>query len=52
MGYAEVYRERNVPWKKWLRRITFLIVVCVVFYFSLQLLNSQTGLMMGGAGGK
>lgn len=52
MGYAAVYKQRNAPWKKILRRVVFCLIIGVVFYCSLQLLDSQTGLMMGGAGGK
>jgi len=49
MSYAEIYRKRNVLWRKVLRCAVFCMVVGVLFYFSFQLLDSQSGLMMGGA---
>jgi hypothetical protein len=52
MGYAEIYRKRNAPWRKILRAMLFLGVVGILFYFSIQLLDTQSGLMMGGAGAK
>lgn len=52
MGYAEIYRKRNATWRKVARAAVFIIVVGALFYFSLQLLGTQSGLMMGGAGGR
>lgn len=49
MSYAEIYRKRNAPWRKVLRVTICCLVIGVLFYFSLQLLDSQSGLMMGGA---
>ena len=52
MGYAEIYRKRNAPWRRLLRGAVFCVIVGSVFYFSLQLLDTQSGLMMGGACGR
>jgi hypothetical protein len=52
VGYAEIYRKRHATWRRALRVIVFCAVVGVLFYFALQLLDSQSGLMMGGAGQK
>lgn len=52
MGYAKVYRKRNATWRKMLRLVIFVVVVGALFYFSLQLLGTQSGLMMGGASGR
>jgi hypothetical protein len=52
MGYAEIYRRRNAPWRKAIRIAAVCIVMAVLFYFSLQLLDTQSGLMMGGASGR
>lgn len=48
MSYAEVYRKRNAPWRKALRGTIFCAIVGTILYLSLQLLASQSGLMMGG----
>jgi hypothetical protein len=52
MSYAEIYRHRNAPWRKLLRRVIFCVVVGLLLYFAIELLYSQSGLMMGGAGAK
>jgi hypothetical protein len=52
MGYAEIYRKRNAPWRRALRVIAFCAIVTILLYFSIQLLDSQSGLMMGGASAK
>ncbi len=49
MSYAEIYSKRNAPWRKLLRSAIFCLLVGVIFYFALQLLDTQSGLMMGGA---
>lgn len=49
MGYAAIYRKRNSTWRKVVRVAVFVLVVGTLFYFSLQLLDTQSGLMMGGA---
>ena len=48
MGYAEIYRKRNAFWRKALRRVVFCTILGSIFYLSLQLLYTQSGLMMGG----
>ncbi len=52
MGYAEVYRARNAPWRKVLRAVVFVVVIGLLLYFAIELLDTQSGLMMGGAGAK
>lgn len=51
MGYAEIYRKRNALWRKVLNGAIFFIIIGTLFYLSLQLLDSQSGLMMGGTVG-
>jgi hypothetical protein len=48
MGYAEVYRKRMRPWRRAVRYLSYAAVLGVLFYFSIQLLGAQSGLMMGG----
>lgn len=52
MGYAAVYRKRHAPWRRALRMMVFCVIIGVLLYFSIQMLDSQSGLMMGGASGK
>jgi hypothetical protein len=52
MGYAEVYRRRNAPWRKALRIALYCFVLGSLLLLSLQLLGTQSGLMMGGPLGK
>lgn len=51
MSYAEIYRKRNALWRRVLRGVVFFVVVGTIFYLSLQLLDTQSGLMMGGTVG-
>lgn len=48
MGYAAVYRKRMNIWRRMTRWGAYAIVFGVLLYFSLSLLASHTGLMMGG----
>jgi hypothetical protein len=49
MGYAEVYRKSRKPWKRVLRTTIYVVIFSVLLYFSLQLLGTQSGLMVGGS---
>jgi hypothetical protein len=52
MGYAEVYRKRMNPWRRLIRASGYLLVLGVLLYFSIAMLDAQSGLMMGGTIGK
>ncbi len=49
MGYAEVYRKNRKPWKRVLRSTIYIVIFGVLLYFSLRLLGTQSGLMVGGS---
>lgn len=49
MGYADIYRRSRKPWKRALRSTVYIAIFGVLLYFSLQLLNAQSGLMVGGS---
>jgi len=48
MGYAEVYRKRMSKGRRAARLLVYFLVLGTLLYFSLQLIFSQTGLMVGG----
>ncbi len=52
MGYAEIYRRRHAPWRRALRMIVFCAIFGILMYLAIQMLGTQSGLMMGGASGK
>lgn len=52
MGYAEVYRKRMSKGRRVLRVLVFVTVVGVILYFTIGMLASQSGLMVGGTIGK
>jgi len=51
MGYAEVYRKRMSKGRRTLRALIYLCVIGVLLYFSITILGSQSGSMIGGASG-
>jgi hypothetical protein len=48
MGYAEVYRKRMSKGRRAARLGAWVLVLGVLLYFSLQIIFSQSGLMVGG----
>jgi len=48
MGYAEVYRKRMSKGRRAARLGVWVVVLGTLLYFSLQLIFSQSGLMVGG----
>jgi hypothetical protein len=48
MGYAEVYRKRMSKVRRGARLGVWLLVLGTLLYFSLQIIFSQSGLMVGG----
>lgn len=48
MGYAEVYRKRMSKGRRAARVGIWLVVLGTLLYFSLQIIFSQSGLMVGG----
>jgi hypothetical protein len=48
MGYAEVYRKRMSKGRRAARLGIWVVVLGTLMYFSLQLIFSQSGLMVGG----
>jgi hypothetical protein len=48
MGYAEVYRKRMSKVRRGVRLGAWLLVLGTLLYFSLQIIFSQSGLMVGG----
>jgi hypothetical protein len=48
MGYAEVYRKRMSKGRRAARLGVWVVVLGTLLYFSLQIIFSQSGLMVGG----
>jgi uncharacterized membrane protein (DUF4010 family) len=48
MGYAEIYRRRMRTSRRVMRALVFVVIVGFLIYFSIRLLISQSGLMVGG----
>jgi hypothetical protein len=48
MGYAEIYRKRMSKGRRTARVGIWLVVLGTLLYFSLQIIFSQSGLMVGG----
>ena len=48
MGYAEIYRKRMSKGRRALKALIFLSIIGVLLYLSLNIIFSQSGLMVGG----
>lgn len=49
MGYAEVYRKRMRKGPRALRALILVSIILILLYFSIRILGTQPGSMIGGA---